>query len=597
VTQRIPARTFVLICCAFAFLVELRFIVSSDVGYLATSWIKDDSFYYLQPAWMFKQLHFFTFDGQERTYGFQPLWMVLITAGSYLVTDKEAFLRLVLVLGSILHCFAGYLIYRLGSSFLNAWMAALTGLLWLFNADVVYVFVSSKENALAACLLLCSLLLMHRIFTNRGLTKNAIMLGVVMGLLSLARINLLLLPGLFFFTVFLVFGLEARTFRVIALTLAAMTVAVVPWILYATISFGTIFPTSGTIKLTGSLASFVYYLHQKLPVIPMQWLQGMLPASEHAYLANPQFLYLPSFLAVVLLLVRDVPSYAFGFGLRKALMALSPQSRSTIDIFYYTVAGVVGLIGIGLLVRGFRNRKICRHKTTEFLRNNRHLVILAVLALLNALINGMFLPIFFRWGIWYAVPEFLLCIVLAGIAFSAVLNRKWGNGGEAKLAKCVQGASVGLGLLFVVSLWPAKIHAAPDYASEVWSATQWMNEAIPDSVVLGSWSAGLLGYDCQRKTVVNLDGLANSPSFAYNVNPKARLYAAGLSTDNVLWQYIRQRQIRYIADAEFEDRLNKTSFLGVIPTENYKIVYRGHYLLDWREPGGLRRFVVIKLLY
>ena len=44
--------------------VQLRFVLDSDYRFLATNWIQDDSFYYLQPAWLFKDTGRFTFDGQ-----------------------------------------------------------------------------------------------------------------------------------------------------------------------------------------------------------------------------------------------------------------------------------------------------------------------------------------------------------------------------------------------------------------------------------------------------------------------------------------------------------------------------------------------------
>src|SRR5439155_23343645 len=56
----------------------LNRIVKSDYLALAVS-TPDDSFYYLLPAWRFITHGYFTFDGVQTTYGFQPLFMVLLT--------------------------------------------------------------------------------------------------------------------------------------------------------------------------------------------------------------------------------------------------------------------------------------------------------------------------------------------------------------------------------------------------------------------------------------------------------------------------------------------------------------------------------------
>jgi len=64
--------------------------------------IADDSFYYLLPAWRFKTTHFFTFDGLHQTYGFQPLWELVLVLAAYATPDKETFLRVALFLPHVL---------------------------------------------------------------------------------------------------------------------------------------------------------------------------------------------------------------------------------------------------------------------------------------------------------------------------------------------------------------------------------------------------------------------------------------------------------------------------------------------------------------
>src|SRR4029079_3771071 len=82
--------------------VFLTRIIESDYLALAVS-IPDDSYYYLMPAWRFKTHGYFTFDGVHRTYGFQPLFMVLLTGLSVILPSIEAVFRAAFSINATLH--------------------------------------------------------------------------------------------------------------------------------------------------------------------------------------------------------------------------------------------------------------------------------------------------------------------------------------------------------------------------------------------------------------------------------------------------------------------------------------------------------------
>jgi hypothetical protein len=94
-----------------------------------------------------------------------------------------------------------------------------------------------------------------------------------------------------------------------------------------------------------------------------------------------------------------------------------------------------------------------------------------------------------------------------------------------------------------------------------------------------------------------LDGLANSPKYTTEVFRRYKLLLSGLTSENSIWDYIKQNNIRYIADAGFEKEFDRYSFLEAIPAGHYEIIYRGAHLIDWREEKGKRRYVVLKLNY
>jgi len=94
-------------------LIPLRFILArileSDYHALAVL-TPDDSFYYLVPAWRFKTAGFFTFDGVHPTYGFQPLFMVLLTGLSAILGSVEDVFRAGLAVNATLHVATGVLV-------------------------------------------------------------------------------------------------------------------------------------------------------------------------------------------------------------------------------------------------------------------------------------------------------------------------------------------------------------------------------------------------------------------------------------------------------------------------------------------------------
>jgi hypothetical protein len=55
--------------------------------------IPDDASYYLLPAWHFSTHGYFIFDDLHKTYGFQPLYMLLLASLSMVLPSIEAVFR------------------------------------------------------------------------------------------------------------------------------------------------------------------------------------------------------------------------------------------------------------------------------------------------------------------------------------------------------------------------------------------------------------------------------------------------------------------------------------------------------------------------
>ena len=197
---------------------------------------------------------------------------------------------------------------------------------------------------------------------------------------------------------------------------------------------------------------------------------------------------------------------------------------------------------------------------------------------LNTGVNGLLLSRYLYWGIWYAVPEMLSCVLLAAGAAAFTINSLariislrpfWQSLG--KPFRVCSGAIIAVLLVVVpvmrvaAHLRPASYKGTPGWQEAAWEAHFWMNRHVPKGAKVGAWGSGLIGYFTYGPIVVNLDGLANSPKFVSLVYRDSVLYDNGLIERNATWEYIRQIGISYAADWVYEDALRDKPFMGTIP--------------------------------
>jgi hypothetical protein len=254
---RVAAWATTLASCAIVLGLSFNRFWGSDIYALAAS-IQDDSFYYLLPAHHFRETGFFTFDGHTRTYGFQPLYMLVLTGVALLTPDLEALLRVALILNVALYCATALAIFGIISASLRRASApmqtgaALVGAhLFLCNIGVFLANSTAKENALAGFLLACGVLICIRTRAadrerNQALRREsgvACGVGLIIGLLVLCR----LLPTTLFSAGLLLCGARL-SIRNRALSVAAALLPIVAWAVYASVAFGRVMPTSGSVK-------------------------------------------------------------------------------------------------------------------------------------------------------------------------------------------------------------------------------------------------------------------------------------------------------------------------------------------------------------
>jgi hypothetical protein len=226
--------------------------------------------------------------------------------------------------------------------------------------------------------------------------------------------------------------------------------------------------------------------------------------------------------------------------------------------------------------------------------------VILISAAVNSLGNWLLLPGYLLWGVWYTVAETLAmilavtCLLGEGLELlSAARTRLAGIGNKTVLLAVSLLSAVGLILVWVHWL-PHEYIVAPDGTQqEEYAAADWMNGNLPQGARVGSFSAGLLGYFGRTYTVVNLDGLANSPQFVNSELIGHLLYVDGLTATDPIREYLRRENIVYLANVDPLERINRGEYLGLVDPGKAALLYEGDYAIFWGPAEPEQRMIVV----
>jgi hypothetical protein len=593
--RRDPCEAAVIFLAAAVFLAIAAYAFGSDIRELAANRLQDDSYYYLQPAWNFSRSGIFTFDGEHPTYGFQPLWMIALAVLARLSPDKLFFLRASVALGGLFFCLTGVALFRLARGWLTGWRAVIAPVLWLANFSLIAIYITGKENALFAFLLVASCVLVRRRMSAP--TRSAWVEGGVLGLMVLSRVNAII-PALLLLAVLFLWsgGPRAERAHRAGTAAAGMLVVLAVWGLYAQIAFGAFFPNSGTAKLFGSGAALAIFIEQHVPWIPANWIERLLPGSERVLLARPDMLTLPA---------RDVGlSYLFGLLPDLAYGAWAGMFSFLVSISFRLKVLILAAVGFGSGVWVLIKLRGTSPEPAAAVRRGSAAVVGVILisAAVNSLSNWLLLPGYLLWGVWYTVPETLgLILALACLLgeplewLAAIKSRAAGIlNGMVLLAASIL-ALAGVALVWTQALPRAYVVAPDGTQQQAYDAAAWMNANLPQGARVGSFSAGLLGYFGRTYTVINLDGLANSPQFVNSELIGHLLFVRGLAAADPLREYLRRENITYLANTDTVDRIGGKEYLGLVDPGQAALLWEGDTAIFWGPAEPERRMIVVRI--
>jgi hypothetical protein len=233
---------------AYALYACLQFALQDDVHRLLPR-IVDDASYYMTIARNIASGTGVTFDGIHKTNGFHPLWLVMLVPLFLLHEPPETMIRLVALLQMILLSLAYVVFLRAQLRLFPTRTAALSTVLF-----VPLVFMPSINGMETAVLVLALVVLYGYgayISQSKLDWRRAALLGVIIGFVVLARVDMIVLPLVltgFGIRYALVGENRSRTVLLLAACGLATLGVVAPYLLFSYREFGTTIPISASLK-------------------------------------------------------------------------------------------------------------------------------------------------------------------------------------------------------------------------------------------------------------------------------------------------------------------------------------------------------------
>ena len=435
-------------------------IASCGIPTLVTKVVSDDAFYYFQIARNAAAGNGITFDGVEPANGFHPLWFALLVPVYLLFGDGPAApLHAALVLGALLDVAAGLLIYLLIRTLTQNRLAGILGAaVYLLNPSVIFHSINGLETGLNLfCFCLYFWFYLRMVTADEFATKDIALLGLLSGILMLARTDNIVLVGVVYFHLLFLKKMYKKPGPVaLSGCLAALVLA--PWMLWNLLEFGVIMQSSGS----------AYAIITR----------GNLRASGVTDLQ----IFLNSLSNTITLFVYTIPSDVFGWG---KLLGIS-----------------AGLAAGLILADEERSRHVWVAAKTACIP----LLAFIALALTHSLVRGTLKS-------WYFMPAAAVVSIFFGIFCGAYDFTALISSGRARLVSILMAAIILSG--FVLNGWTSWGKGMFSWQSEQLMAAEWVAENVKeDDGWVGSFNAGIIGYMSGGK-VVNLDGLVNNAVVPY----------------------------------------------------------------------------------
>jgi hypothetical protein len=414
---------------------------------LFTGFMSDDTFYYYKTAQNAASGLGFTFDGENWTNGFHPLWMAFCLGAAVLVKGQYEYLYLILSINLVFVFLFTAVVFRMFEKSLGLFFSCFLvfTMNWIVRSSNAYF--SGLETPLALLLLCLSIQALAT--WDMSKPKNSLLVGCLIGLTVLARTEFLFVVPVAGIFILGVFWKKDKGLRIAPLvTMACAFIALTaPYFAYNYFMTGHLEQVSGLVKSAGSevfkgwgtcTRSYAYY--------PISIVNGIWERP-----------------ARINILLSFVIVMALFSGKYRASVGFTNDTRVRL------LAGVSGL------------------------------------ALLHHCIS--FGPCLLRD--WHTAPYFLLFQVFWTSMLKDLYHFLQGRAKSALMLIMIAFlVSAFIQVPYYSNHWKTHNYNFSCPRNFRHEATEWIRDNLPDDARIGAWNAGYLGY-FSGKNVINLDGYIN----------------------------------------------------------------------------------------
>lgn len=447
----------------FLFGVFVVVLLRGGVETIVGSMFVDDSFYYLQIAWILKTHGIVSFDGIHQTNGIQFAWFILCYLLALVSASKAVLLCLSAIASAFFCAIVYWLIWRAGrlledSSGIFVVSAAAAWTFFVFDLatrQLGGMEASMQMTALWLCLI-TFLRLMGKLAPGHLPRSDFFAYLIALTFLVYCRLDAAIFATCFVVvTIWKIYDLNKENLReFIREHAGTLCVAASLVVVGAAVEFGFFMAAGGTLVPVSGIAKGVHAMHYGTRLLPSDLL---LPFPTIAHLLSKRvgttFL---STLAVVLFLAAAILPLLF-----RDIRRWSPS----LLLFNSTLA--LGTIFYGVAV-SYQLGKV---------------------------------------GAWYLSPVIMLYILSAASLGRFAFQRTSRSFVYISVLACLTFA-----VLVGIFVYRNPIYLYQDRVR----VAHWINQNIPENSRIGSFNAGQIAYFSGR-TVINLDGLVNNAEYSRNV--------------------------------------------------------------------------------
>lgn len=561
--QKDPQKVAASIVIALVFLMQI-FLSQLSVERILEYSVNDDTFYYLEVAFRAARGEGFTFDGINPTNGFQPAWGFLLSAVALLISNKVIFLRAAIIVASLFNLAAGFLIFQISNSILTKKVVLYPLLFWASVQLSPSLSLTALENSMNWAFFALTIWYLVKIAQKKVVIekvkslkfiRNIFAFGFLCALLFLIRVD-----NLFFvFTAMLLASyLFAKTtkngnfhtrFLLILFSIGFVALLfVLPYLLWNLFNHGGLLPISGEIKqkynyihviqhMGGyySFETFEYSLKRLLTELLWTISNNLrvFRGGEAFWLTNnKQFILISIGIFAVLFTISAIKNrlYSSNFASMGSSFKKSIYNWALIMTFFWLFYGGLNFIPFsavkvvlkllliaGILITGgliLRYEKLDLENQFSLSVSQKLVLFFTVPLLIHLFILIYTVDYFLHYTHWYYANYFIIFSIGLGILVEFVYFSLEKISQDAQ--KVVSGflaAWLFLGFVFSTINYFEKITAPlsepPIGINGMYQTAKWIDENLPEDIVVASYNAGVIGYFSNRSTI-NLDGLINN---------------------------------------------------------------------------------------